>query len=128
MCFIEHVSTFLQNRIKLHHWAFKKCLYDRKVFHHVCVEQVSTCLQDGGSPDARLRFARLTLARLRLNDGAKLWDSFKLCFKTNDFLSKWGNIHHFCFLQKWSCFKILCKLLLVLSSDVTLPPLINRWR
>ena len=41
--------------------------------------------EDGGSPDARLRFARLLLARLRLNDGAKLWVSFKLCFKTNNF-------------------------------------------
>ena len=28
--------------------------------------------EDGGSPAARLRFARLTLARLGLNDGAKL--------------------------------------------------------
>ena len=27
----------------------------------------------------------LGFARLRLNDGAKLWVSFKLCFKTNDF-------------------------------------------
>ena len=34
--------------------------------------------KDGGSPAARLRFARLTLARLGLNDGAKLWVSFKL--------------------------------------------------
>ena len=34
-----------------------------------------------------LGFARLTLARLGLNDGAKLWVSFKLCFKTNDFYS-----------------------------------------
>ena len=30
-------------------------------------------MKDGGSPAARLRFARLTLARLGLNDGAKLW-------------------------------------------------------
>ena len=29
-------------------------------------------IKDGGSPAARLRFARLTLARLGLNDGAKL--------------------------------------------------------
>jgi hypothetical protein len=28
------------------------------------------------------------VARLRLNDGAKLWISFKHCFKTNDFLSR----------------------------------------
>ena len=35
------------------------------------------------SPDAHLRLAPLRLARLRLNDGAKLWVSFKLCFKTN---------------------------------------------
>ena len=40
--------------------------------------------KDGGSPDARLRLALLRSARLRLNDGAKLWVSFKLCFKTND--------------------------------------------
>ena len=43
--------------------------------------------EDGGSPAARLWFARFTLARLGLNDGAKLWVSFKLCFKTNDFYS-----------------------------------------
>ena len=41
--------------------------------------------KDGGSPDARLRLASLGLARLRLNDGAKLWVSFKLCYKTNNF-------------------------------------------
>ena len=29
-------------------------------------------IKDGGSPAARLWFARLTLARLGLNDGAKL--------------------------------------------------------
>ena len=29
--------------------------------------------KDGGSPDARLRLARLGAVRLRLNDGAKLW-------------------------------------------------------
>ena len=46
--------------------------------------------QDVGSPDARLSFARLMLARLRLNDGAKLWVS-----------------------QKWGFYKISCKLLLV---------------
>ena len=40
------------------------------------------------SPAARLRFARLTLVRLGLNDGVKLWVSFKLCFKTNDFYSR----------------------------------------
>ena len=40
--------------------------------------------KDGGSPDARLRLARLGAARLRLNDGAKLWVTFKLCFKTNN--------------------------------------------
>jgi hypothetical protein len=34
-----------------------------------------------------LGFARLMLARLGLNDGAKLWVSFKLYFKTNDFYS-----------------------------------------
>ena len=31
--------------------------------------------KDGGSPDARLRLALLRSARLRLNDGAKLWVS-----------------------------------------------------
>ena len=36
--------------------------------------------KDEESPDARFR-----LARLRLNDGAKLWVAFKLCFKTNNF-------------------------------------------
>ena len=41
-------------------------------------------LKDGGSPDARLRVAHLRIARLRLNNGAKLWVSFKLCFKTNN--------------------------------------------
>ena len=52
--------------------------------------------KDGGSPDARLRFACLTLARLRLNDGAKVWVSFKLCFKTNDFYctSARAILHH----------------------------------
>ena len=50
-------------------------------------------VKDGGSPDARLRLARLGLARLRLNDGAKLWVSFKLCFKTNNlYRTYWGNI------------------------------------
>ena len=44
-----------------------------------------TYIKDGGSPDARLRLACLSLARLRLNDRAKLWVSFKLCFKTNHF-------------------------------------------
>ena len=49
--------------------------------------------KDGGSPDARLRLARLGLARLRLNDGAKLWVSFKLCFKTNIFYrTYWRNM------------------------------------
>ena len=49
--------------------------------------------KDGGSPDARLRLARHVLVRLRLNDGAKLWVSFKLCFKTNDFYrTYWRNI------------------------------------
>ena len=48
----------------------------------VCVQ---CTLKDGGSPAARLRFAHLTLAHLGSNDGAKLWVSFKLCFKTNDF-------------------------------------------
>ena len=49
--------------------------------------------KDGGSPDARLRLARLRLARLRLNDGAKLWVSFNLCFKTNNFYcTYWRNI------------------------------------
>ena len=38
-----------------------------------------------------LGFARLTLARLGLNDGAKLWVSFKLCFKTNDFYGTYCN-------------------------------------
>ena len=47
-------------------------------------------MKDGGSPDARFR-----LARLRLNDGAKLWVSFKLCFKTNNFYcTYWRNILH----------------------------------
>ena len=39
---------------------------------------IFSCLQDGGSPAAHLRFACLNLARLGLNDGAKLWVSFKL--------------------------------------------------
>ena len=47
-----------------------------------------------GSPAARLWFARLTLARLRLNDGAKLWVSFKLCFKTNDFMAHIGELYY----------------------------------
>ena len=38
------------------------------------------------------RFARLKLARLGLNDGAKLWVSFKLNFKTNDFYSTYWRI------------------------------------
>ena len=37
-------------------------------------------IKDGGSPAAHLRFAHLTLARLGLNDEAKLWVSFKLNF------------------------------------------------
>ena len=51
-------------------------------------------IEDGGSPDARLRFARLTLARLRLNDGAKLWVSFKLCFKQMIFIAHIGEIYY----------------------------------
>ena len=50
--------------------------------------------KDGGSPDARLRFARLMLARLRLNDGAKLWISFKLCFKTFFFITNIQDLHY----------------------------------
>ena len=48
--------------------------------------------KDVRSPDARLSLAHLSLARLRLNDGAKLWVSFKLCFKTNDFYGKYWRI------------------------------------
>ena len=44
-------------------------------------------IQDGGSPDARLR-----LACLRLNDGEKLWVSFKRCFKTNNFYGTYQKI------------------------------------
>ena len=51
----------------------------------VCTSQIVHSIIEEGFPAARLRFARLTLARLGLNDGAKLWVSFKLCFKTNDF-------------------------------------------
>ena len=40
--------------------------------------------KDGGSPDARLR----------LNDGAKLWVSFKLYFKTNNFFAHIGEIYY----------------------------------
>ena len=47
----------------------------------VVILWVSWCKKDSGSPAARLRFARLSLARLGLNDGAKLWASYKLCFK-----------------------------------------------
>ena len=50
--------------------------------------------KDGGSPAACLRFARLTLTRLGLNDGAKLWVSFKLCFKTNYFSAHIGELHY----------------------------------
>ena len=39
-----------------------------------------------------LGFARLTLARLGLNDGAKLWVSFKLDFKTKYFYSTYWRI------------------------------------
>ena len=48
--------------------------------------------KDVRSPDARLSLVRLSLARLRLNDGAKLWVSFKLCFKTNDFYGTYWRI------------------------------------
>ena len=40
-------------------------------------------IKDGRSPDARLRFARLTLARLRLNDGAKLWVFLQTLLQNN---------------------------------------------
>jgi hypothetical protein len=49
--------------------------------------------KDVESPDALLRLARLRLARLRLNDGAKLWVSFKLCFKTNIFYHTYWRNH-----------------------------------
>ena len=48
-------ETGLENRRRL------KVLNDTKLI-----------LKDGGSPDAPLSLARLRLARLRLNDGAKL--------------------------------------------------------
>ena len=43
---------------------------------------------------AGLRFARLMLARLRLNDGAKLWVSFKLCFKQIIFIKYFVEIYY----------------------------------
>ena len=50
-----------------------------------------TSYEDGGSPDARLR-----LARLRLNDGAKLWVSFKVCFASKQiiFITHIGDKHY----------------------------------
>jgi hypothetical protein len=58
-----------------------------------CSYNVKSVYKDVESPDARRRLARLRLARLRLNDGAKLWVSFKLCFKTNNFYrTYWRNI------------------------------------
>ena len=49
------------------------------IVNYIYQKILGGCKKDGGSPDARLRLARLWLARLRLNDGAKLCVSFKLC-------------------------------------------------
>ena len=42
--------------------------------------------KDGGSPDARLRLALLRSARLRLNDGAKLWVFLQTLLQNKYFL------------------------------------------
>ena len=56
------------------------------------------------------------VARRRLNDGAKLWISFKLCFKTNVQHEKKQT-----FYQKWS-WHIYCKLLLVQQKKTKFLP------
>ena len=53
-------------------------ILNSKILNVVIYTLHCTRIKDGGSPDARLRLARLGLARLRLNDGVRLWISFKL--------------------------------------------------
>ena len=57
-----------------------------------CLLNLKAGIKDVRSPDTRLSLACLSLARLRLNNGAKLWVSFNLCFKTNNFYGTYWRI------------------------------------